>query len=101
MSRYRTTLSAIANARHPQGFSHGADIRVKTEEVEMISYKHDIRCADFESAIKKAIIEVDNMIYATSSAKKEVYDILMRMRDNLIKWDNEEIEIPYFMRETR
>lgn len=67
----------------------------------MISYKQDIRCADFESAIKKAIVEVDNMKHATASAKKEVYDLLMRMRDDLIKWDREDIEIPHFMRETR
>lgn len=67
----------------------------------MISHKQDIRCVDFESAIKKAIVEVDNMKHATASAKKEVYDLLMRMRDDLIKWEKEEIEIPHFMRETR
>ena len=67
----------------------------------MISEKQNIRCADFESALKKAIVEVDNMKHATTSAKKEVYDLLMRMRDDLIRWDSNEIEIPHFMRETR
>lgn len=65
----------------------------------MISYKRDIKCADFEARIRKAITEVDDMKHATPQAKKEVYDLLMRMRDDLIRWDEISIEIPEFMRE--
>lgn len=65
----------------------------------MIAYKRDIKCADFEARIRKAIIEVDDMKHATPQAKKEVYDLLIRMRDDLIRWDEMSIEIPEFMRE--
>lgn len=65
----------------------------------MIKYKRDIKCADFEARIRKAIAEVDDMKHATPQAKKEVYDLLMRMRDDLIRWDEISIEIPEFMRE--
>lgn len=65
----------------------------------MIAYKRDIKCADFEARIRKAITEVDDMKHATPQAKKEVYDLLMRMRDDLIRWDEISIEIPEFMRE--
>lgn len=67
----------------------------------MISIKRDIKCADFEARIKKAIKEVDDMKHATPQAKKEVYDLLMNIRDDLIRWDVFSIEIPEFMRETR
>lgn len=67
----------------------------------MIQYKSDIRCADFESAIRKAIREVEDMKHATPQAKKEVYDILIKIREDLLKWESPEIEIPEFMRETR
>ena len=67
----------------------------------MIAYKRDIKCADFEARGRKAITEVDEMKHATPQAKKEVYDLLIRMRDDLIKWDEFSIEIPEFMRETR
>lgn len=67
----------------------------------MISYKHDIRCADFETAMRKAFKEVDEMKHATPMAKKEVYDLLVRMRDDLITWHDNGLEIPQFMRETR
>lgn len=67
----------------------------------MIAYKRDIKCADFEARIRKAITEVDDMKHATPQAKKEVYDLLIRMRDDLIRWDEISIEIPEFMRETR
>lgn len=67
----------------------------------MVSIKRDIKCADFEARIKKAIKEVDDMKHATPQAKKEVYDLLIRMRDDLIRWDEISIEIPEFMRETR
>lgn len=66
----------------------------------MISYKQDIKCADFEARMRKAIAQVDDMKHATPQAKKEMYDLLIRMRDDLIKWD-EAIDIPEFMRETR
>lgn len=65
----------------------------------MIAYKRDIKCADFEARIRKAITEVDDMKHATPQAKKEVYDLLIRMRDDLIRWDEMSIEIPEFMRE--
>lgn len=65
----------------------------------MIAYKRDIKCADFEARIRKAITEVDDMKHATPQAKKEVYDLLIRMRDDLIRWDEISIEIPDFMRE--
>lgn len=65
----------------------------------MIQYKRDIKCADFEARIRKAITEVEDMKHATPQAKKEVYDLLMRMRDDLIRWDEISIEIPEFMRE--
>lgn len=67
----------------------------------MVSIKRDIKCADFEARIKKAIKEVDEMKHATPQAKKEIYDLLMNIRDDLIKWDEFSIEIPEFMRETR
>lgn len=67
----------------------------------MVSIKRDIKCADFEARIKKAIKEVDDMKHATPQAKKEVYDLLMNIRDDLIRWDVFSIEIPEFMRETR
>lgn len=68
----------------------------------MVSVKRDIKCADFEARIKKAITEVDDMKHATPQAKKEVYDLLIRMRDDLIRWDEISIEIPDFLRrETR
>ena len=67
----------------------------------MVSIKRDIKCADFEARIKKAIKEVDEMKHATPQAKKEVYDLLMNIRDDLVKWDVFSIEIPEFMRETR
>lgn len=65
----------------------------------MIAYKRDIKCADFEARIRKAITEVDDIKHATPQAKKEVYDLLIRMRDDLIRWDEISIEIPEFMRE--
>jgi len=68
----------------------------------MIAYKRDIKCADFEARIRKAITEVDDMKHATPQAKKEVYDLLIRMRDDLIRWEEISIEIPEFLRrETR
>ncbi len=67
----------------------------------MVSIKRDIKCADFEARIKKAIKEVDDMKHATPQAKKEVYDLLMNIRDDLVRWDVFSIEIPEFMRETR
>lgn len=67
----------------------------------MVSIKRDIKCADFEARIRKAIKEVDDMKHATPQAKKEIYDLLMNIRDDLIKWDVFSIEIPEFMRETR
>ena len=67
----------------------------------MVSIKRDIKCADFEARIRKAIKEVDDMKHATPQAKKEVYDLLMNIRDDLIRWDVFSIEIPEFMRETR
>ena len=67
----------------------------------MVSIKRDIKCADFEARIKKAIKEVDDMKHATPQAKKEIYDLLMNIRDDLIRWDVFSIEIPEFMRETR
>lgn len=77
------------------------DRAILKEEKIMVSIKRDIKCADFEARIKKAIKEVDDMKHATPQAKKEVYDLLIRMRDDLIKWDEFSIEIPEFMRETR
>lgn len=67
----------------------------------MVSIKRDIKCADFEARVRKAITEVDDMKHATPQAKKEVYDLLIRMRDDLVKWDSNTIEIPTFMRELR
>lgn len=67
----------------------------------MIAYKRDIKCADFEARIKKAIKEVDEMKHATPPAKKEMYELLISIRDDLIKWDSNTIEIPTFMRELR
>lgn len=67
----------------------------------MVSIKRDIKCADFEARIKKAIKEVDGLKHATPQAKKEVYDLLMNIRDDLVRWDVFSIEIPEFMRETR
>ena len=67
----------------------------------MVSIKRDIKCADFEARVRKAITEVDDMKHATPQAKKEFYDLLVRMRDDLIKWDSVSIDIPEFMRETR
>ena len=67
----------------------------------MVSIKRDIKCADFEARIKKAIKEVDDMKHATPQAKKEVYDLLMNIRDDLVRCDVFSIEIPEFMRETR
>ena len=67
----------------------------------MVSVKRDIKCADFEARIRKAIKEVDEMKHATPQAKKEIYDLLMNIRDDLIRWDVFSIEIPDFMRETR
>ena len=67
----------------------------------MVSIKRDIKCADFEARIKKAIKEVDEMKHATPQAKKEVYDLLMNIRDDLVKWDVFSIETPEFIRETR
>ena len=67
----------------------------------MVSIKRDIKCADFEARIKKAIKEVDEMKHATPQAKKEIYDLLMNIRDDLVRWDVFSIEIPDFMRETR
>ena len=68
----------------------------------MIQYKKDIKCADFEARIKKAIKEVDELKHATPQAKKEFYDLLIRMRDDLVNWKTETIDVPEFMRrETR
>ena len=77
------------------------DRTILKEEKIMVSIKRDIKCADFEARVRKAITEVDEMKHATPQAKKEVYDLLIRMRDDLIKWDEFSIEIPEFMRETR
>ena len=77
------------------------DRAILKEEKIMVSIKRDIKCADFEARIKKAIKEVDEMKHATPQAKKEVYDLLMNIRDDLVKWDVFSIEIPEFMRETR
>ena len=77
------------------------DRAILKEEKIMVSIKRDIKCADFEARVRKAITEVDEMKHATPQAKKEVYDLLIRMRDDLIKWDEFSIEIPEFMRETR
>ena len=77
------------------------DRAILKEEKIMVSIKRDIKCADFEARIKKAIKEVDDMKHATPQAKKEVYDLLMNIRDDLIRWDVFSIEIPEFMRETR
>lgn len=67
----------------------------------MIQYKKDIKCADFEARMRKAVAQVDEMKHATPQAKKEFYDLLVRMRDDLIKWDSVSIDIPEFMREVR
>ena len=67
----------------------------------MITYKQDIKCADFEARIRKAMGEVDEMKHATPQAKKEAYELLIRLRDDLIKWEEVTIEIPEFMRESR
>ena len=77
------------------------DRTILKEEKIMVSIKRDIKCADFEARIRKAITEVDEMKHATPQAKKEVYDLLMNIRDDLIRWDVFSIEIPEFMRETR
>lgn len=66
----------------------------------MIQSKKDIKCFDLEARIKKAITQVDGFKHATEPAKREMYDLLISIRDDLIKW-NDEIEIPEFMRETR
>lgn len=67
----------------------------------MIQYKRDIKCADFEARMRKAMTQVDSMKHATESAKKEMYDLLISIRDDLIKWDGVSIEIPEFMRDMR
>ena len=67
----------------------------------MIQYKNDIKCADFEARMRKTIAQVDGLKHATPQAKKEFYDLLIRMRDDLIKWDSVSIDIPEFMREVR
>lgn len=67
----------------------------------MIQYKKDIKCADFEARMRKAVAQVEDMKHATPQAKKEVYDLLMNIRDDLVRWDVFSIEIPEFMRETR
>lgn len=67
----------------------------------MITQKQGIKCADFETAIRKAIRQVDELKHATPMAKKEVYDILMKMHDDLITYEDKAIEIPHFMREIR
>lgn len=67
----------------------------------MIAYKQDIKCADFEARMRKAVAQVDEMKHATTPAKKEMYDLLISIRDDLIKWDSNTIEIPTFMRELR
>lgn len=67
----------------------------------MIQYKQDIRCADFESAVKRTIEKVDALKHATPQAKDEFYRLLISMRDSLIKWETHSIEVPEFMRETR
>ncbi len=77
------------------------DWAILKEEDKMIQYKKDIKCADFEARIRKAVAEVDEMKHATPPAKKEMYDLLISIRDDLIKWDSNTIEIPTFMRELR
>lgn len=68
----------------------------------MVSVKRDIKCADFEARIRKALKEVDELKHATPQAKKEFYDLLIRIRDDLINWKTETIDVPEFMRrETR
>ena len=68
----------------------------------MIQYKQDIKCPNFEARMRKALKEVDELKHATPQAKKEFYDLLIRMRDDLINWKTETIDIPEFMRrETR
>ena len=67
----------------------------------MVTYKHSIKCADFETAIRKAIRQVDELKHATPMAKKEVYDILIKMRNDLVIYEDNGIEIPHFMREIR
>lgn len=67
----------------------------------MIQYKQNIKCADFEARIRKAIAQVEELKHATPQAKKEFYDLLIRMRDDLIRWDEFSIDVPDFMRETR
>lgn len=67
----------------------------------MSLYKRDINPAIFEKAVKQAITEVDELKHATPQAKREMYDLLIRMRDSLIRWD-EGIEVYAFMqKETR
>lgn len=66
----------------------------------MITYKQNIKSADFEAAIRKAIKNVDDLKHATPQAKKEFYNILVNMRDDLIRY-NQGLEIPGFMREIR
>lgn len=64
----------------------------------MIQYKQDIKCPNFEARMRKALKEVDELKHATPQAKKEFYDLLIRMRDDLINWKTETIDIPEFMR---
>lgn len=64
----------------------------------MIQHKQDIKCVDFEARMRKALKEVDEMKHATPQAKKEFYELLIRMRDDLINWETETIDIPEFMR---
>lgn len=67
----------------------------------MIQYKKDIKCADFEARMRKAVAQVEEMKHATPQSKKEMYDLLISIRDDLVKWDSNTIEIPTFMRELR
>lgn len=64
----------------------------------MIQHKQDIKCPNFEARMRKALKEVDEMKHATPQAKKEFYELLIRMRDDLINWKTETIDIPEFMR---
>ena len=38
----------------------------------MVSVKRDIKCADFEARMRKAVAQVDEMKHATPPAKKEM-----------------------------
>ena len=64
----------------------------------MIQHKQDTKCPNFEARMRKALKEVDELKHATPQAKKEFYDLLIRMRDDLINWKTETIDIPEFMR---